>query len=42
MTELDGLELHRQVRNIADVATAMASGDLSKRSPWMSRAKSLN
>ena len=29
-----------QVRNIAEVATAIASGDLSARSPWTCAAKS--
>ena len=28
-----------QVRNIADVTTAVASGDLSRRSPWTCAAK---
>jgi HAMP domain-containing protein len=28
-----------QVRNIAEVATAIASGDLSARSPWTSAVK---
>ena len=32
--------LTAQVRNIAEVATAIAGGDLSKRSPWTSAAKS--
>ena len=31
-----------QVRNIAEVATAIANGDLSKRSPWMCEAKSFS
>ena len=34
--------LTAQVRNIAEVATAIAGGDLSRRSPSMSAAKSFN
>jgi HAMP domain-containing protein len=29
-----------QVRNIAEVTTAVAKGDLSRRSPWMCAARS--
>jgi hypothetical protein len=32
--------LTSQVRNIAQVTTAVANGDLSKKSRWMCRAKS--
>ena len=31
--------LTTQVRNIAEVTTAVASGDLSRRSPWTCRAR---
>ena len=40
--QLDGLEPHGQVRNIAEVTTAVANGDLSKKITVDVRAKSLS
>jgi hypothetical protein len=38
--QLDGVQPHRQVRNIADVTTAVANGDLSKKITVDVRARS--